>query len=92
MALFNNPQKQQEKTEALLRKYNLTELSNPADIASVRQIAANLAGNNLISLGTSLQGKAEDSAKLTYLAALVEQNWIIIRQLDRLNKNLENRE
>ncbi|MEE0898300.1 MAG: hypothetical protein U0L88_11825 [Acutalibacteraceae bacterium] len=92
MALFNNPQKQQEKLDAMLKKYNLTELSDPADLESVKKIAAHLAGNNLINLGTTLSGKAEDVAKLTYLAALVEQNWIIIRQLDRLNKNIEAKE
>lgn len=33
--------------------------------------------------------KAEEQAKVTYLSALVEQNWMIIRQLSRLNKNIE---
>ena len=33
--------------------------------------------------------KAEEQAKVTYLSALTEQNWMIIRQLSRLNKNIE---
>ena len=49
-----------------------------------------MAGNSLIEFGTALSGKAEDVAKMSYLRAILEQNWIIIRQLDRLNRNLEN--
>ena len=33
--------------------------------------------------------KAEEQAKVTYLSAITEQNWMIIRQLSRLNKNIE---
>lgn len=33
--------------------------------------------------------KAEEQAKVTYLSTAVEQNWMIIRQLSRLNKNIE---
>ena len=42
-------------------------------------------GNKLIELGTAMQGGGADSAKMSYLRAIVEQNWIIIRQLDKLN-------
>lgn len=90
MAIFGGKEtkedKQAKKVAELLSKYGLDELSDPQDHASVQRIANNLAGNNLITFGTTLSGKAEDVAKLTYLQALIEQNWIIIRQLDRLNK------
>lgn len=90
MALFGNKEtkedKQAKKIADLLHKYGLEELSDPQDLASVQAIAAGLAGSNLITFGTTLSGKAEDVAKLTYLQTLIEQNWIIIRQLDRLNK------
>ena len=33
--------------------------------------------------------KPEDNLKISYLNTLVQQNWMIIRQLSRLNKNLE---
>ena len=45
----------------------------------------------MIELGTALQGNGVDNAKMTYMRAIMEQNFIIIRQLDRLNRNLENR-
>lgn len=92
MALFGGESKEEKKArkaEALLEKYGLQELSDPRDLESVRNISMNLMGNSLIEIGTAMQGNGADAAKMTYLHALTEQNWIIIRQLDRLNKNLE---
>ena len=89
MALFNNANKEDKKTakvEALLEKYGLQELKDPRDVESVRAIAASLMGNKLIELGTALSGNGDDAAKMSYLSAIVEQNWIIIRLLDKLAK------
>ena len=57
---------------------------DPRDQAAVRNIATELAGNGLMALGITFNGKAEDVAKINLLRTLVEQNWIIIRQLDGL--------
>ena len=93
MALFGNNEskadKKAQKAQALLEKYGLQELSDARDLDNVRAISSSLMGNKLIELGTALSGSGEDSAKMSYLSALVEQNWIIIRQLDKLNKSLE---
>lgn len=89
MALFNNAAKEDKKAakaEALLEKYGLQELKDPRDVESVRAIANSLMGNKLIELGTVLTGNGEDAAKLSYLSAIVEQNWVIIRLLDKLAK------
>ena len=92
MALFGGKESKEEKearkVAELLSRYGLEDLSGK-DLESVKAIASSLAGNNLITFGTTLSGKAEDVAKLSYLSALVEQNWIIIRQLDRINKSLD---
>ena len=87
MALFGNDkeEKKTEKVYELLHKYGLQELSDPRDVESVKQIAYKLAGSNLINIGTALGGSAQDVGKLSLLQAIVEQNWIIIRQLDKLN-------
>ena len=94
MALFGGKETKEEKAarkaQALMDKYGLSEL-DPQDVASVRTIADSLMGNSLIELGSAMQGNGIDSAKLSYLRALVEQNWIIIRQLDRISKKLESR-
>jgi len=88
MALFggeSKEEKKEKKIQALLDKYGLQELSDPRDVESVKTIAAELAGNNLIEVGTILSGSAQDVAKMSYLHAIVEQNWMIIRLLDKLN-------
>lgn len=94
MGLFGNgetkEQKQARKQQALLDKYGVGDLSDPRDAESVKTIANELVGNNLIEFGTALRGSGADIAKMTYLRAIVEQNFMIIRQLDKLNHNLEN--
>lgn len=87
MALFgeSKEEKKDRKVQELLDKYGLEELSDPRDVDSVKQIATKLAGSNLINIGTALSGLPQDVGKMTLLQAIVEQNWIIIRQLDKLN-------
>ena len=70
-----------------LERYGLQELSDPQDVASVRKIAQELTGTGLMETGMALSmGSAADQVKVSYLRALVEQNFIIIRQLDRITK------
>lgn len=85
----NNAEKQEQKVQVLLQRYGLQDLSDPRDIQAVRNIATNLSGNKLIEVGTLLQGNGVDPAKLSYLNAIMEQNFIMIRQLDKLTKLLE---
>lgn len=89
MALFKHEDKQakqDEKIIRMLRQYRLTELTDPDDIESMKQITSGLAGCTMITAGTVLAGTPADVAKLTLLRAIVEQNFVIIRQLDRLNR------
>lgn len=85
----NNQDKREQKIQALLHRYGLEELSDPRDKVAVQNIAANLMGNKLIEIGSLLQGNGVDSAKMSYLNAIMEQNFIMIRQLDRIAKLLE---
>lgn len=94
MALFggqkeSKEEKQERKTQEIMSRFGLEDLNDGRDLAAARKIAEEMAGNSLIEVGTALQGKAEEVAKISYLRAILEQNWIIIRQLDRLNKNME---
>ncbi len=87
MALFNSESKEEKKarqTEEMLEKFGLHNLSDPRDIQAVRTIAAGLTGSSWITAGTALAGTPQDVAKMTLLRAIVEQNFILIRQLDRL--------
>ncbi len=80
--------KQARKEAELLKKYGLSDMDEK-DIESVKKIVSDLVGNGLLKTGMALNfAKAEEQAKVTYLSALVEQNWIMIRQLDRISKSL----
>ena len=90
MGLFGNgDDKKEQKVQALMQRYGLEGLSDPRDRQAVQNIATNLAGNKLIEVGALLQGNSADSAKMSYLNAIMEQNFIMIRQLDRIAKALE---
>lgn len=89
MALFskeNKEDKKAAKAAAILEAYGLESVSDPLTVQALRNISNSLAGNSLIEFGTILSGKAEDVAIMSYLRAIVEQNFIIIRQLDKLAK------
>lgn len=94
MALFGNKEdkeaKQQEKIQRMLSKYGLESLSDPQDIASVQNIVTELAGSSLMEVGNLLapDEKTANQIQIQYQRTLVEQNFIIIRQLDRINKAL----
>ncbi len=81
--LGNNEEKQQEKVQKLLHKYHVDNVSS--DISEdIKEIAQDLAGNKMIELGTLLQGNGADSAKMSYMSAIMKQNFIIIRLLDEI--------
>lgn len=88
MALFGESKedKKAKKVEELMERYGLQELSDPRDVKAVETIANKLASSNLINIGTAMVGGLpQDVGKMSLLQAIVEQNWIIIRQLDKLN-------
>lgn len=93
MAVFgekkSKEEKEQEKLQKFMEKYQLEDLDSK-DLIVLKRIAGDLAGNQFFKAGMALSlAKAEEQAKVTYLSTLVEQNWMIIRQLSRLNKNIE---
>ena len=87
-------QKQAEKDFALLQKYGLTGLQDPEDIQSVRNIVSELRGTGLMELGITFGGGNDrdiQKNQMYYQRAILEQNFIIIRQLDRISKLLSDR-
>lgn len=94
MALFGNDEKKQAKEQAkldkqvekelrILEKFGVENINNPQDIASVRKIAQEMAGTGLMEFGMKLKNP-EVMVPVSYQRAMVEQNFIIIRQLDEL--------
>lgn len=93
MAIFGKKEtaeeKQQREMEKFMRKYQLEDIDEK-DLVILKKIAIDIIGNEFIKTGMAFSfAKAEEQAKVSYLSALVEQNWMIIRQLSRLNSNIE---
>lgn len=87
MALFGKSADNSSKEQEMLAKYGLESLSDPADIASVKKIISELVGTGTMEAGMklgSIGSKAEDVLPVYYQRAILEQNWIIIRLLDKL--------
>lgn len=91
MALFGKkePGKKASKEEIYLAKRGLSGLETDAAI-QVKNISTDLAGLGLMKTGMALSfAKSEEQAKVGYLSALVEQNWILIKQNDEIIKLLK---
>lgn len=85
----NKDAKREQKTREILERYGLQGLSDPKDQQAVYNLAYEMSGSALESVGLLIQGNSVDSSKLYAMRALMEQNFIIIRQLDRITKLLE---
>lgn len=85
MALLgNNQAKQEEKLNALMKKYHLEDVS-PKIAPQIREINNELLGTGLMEAGMKLSmAKAEEQVKVSYLNAIMKQNFIIIRLLDEI--------
>ena len=82
--------KQAEKDLAALRKFGMENLKDPNDIESVKSILNELSGTGLTELGISLGADIQKNI-MNYQRAVLEQNFIIIRQLDRIAKLLSDK-
>lgn len=100
MALFGNQEKraakeqakldkQMEKDYKILAKYGIESLNNHKDAESAKRISTELAGSGLMEVGMKLT-KPEAAVPISLQRAIMEQNFIIIRQLDELITLLKN--
>lgn len=82
--------KQAQEIAKFVERYQLDEMDEK-DLSVVKRIASDLVASGTMKLGMALNigTKAEDHLKIGYLSAIFEQNWILIRLLSRLNRNLE---
>lgn len=82
-------QKEQEEMKKFMNKYQLEDI-NEKDLVVLKRIANDLAGNGFFKAGMALSmAKPHEQATVTYLSALVEQNWMLIRQISDLNSKLD---
>ena len=95
MALFKTAEEKAQiaadKEQRMLEKYGLSSLQNQEDVNSVRKIVQELTGTGLIEFGATLGGGGEQKVQMYYQRAMLEQNFIIIRQLDRIAALLESK-
>ena len=80
--------KNEQERQKLMEKLGLDELSDK-DLETVKEIMIDLTGlegflGRLVRIGYT----GADSAMVAFLGAITRQNWIIIRQLNKLNKEL----
>ena len=89
MALFKSAD---QKQADLLEKYGIPNLSNEVDRLSIQKIAQELAGTAAMETGMKISlAKPAEQLPISYQRAIMEQNFIIIRQLDRITTMLEQR-
>lgn len=98
MALFGSKEDKEAKAEAkaladlqkLADKYNLSLNGiDQASLQNLKNISAALAGTGLMSAGAALtfgnDQKTYNQIQCAYLESLFEQNWMILRELQKLN-------
>ncbi|UWM91239.1 hypothetical protein [Streptococcus parauberis] len=94
MAIFGGEkttkeEKQNQKIQKYLSQRGIEDLNEKSNI-QVRRVINDLAGNGFFKAGMALSfAKAEEQAKVTYLSALVEQNWILISQNQEILNELK---
>lgn len=99
MPLFGNKstketkeEKQERKQKEILSDIGLDDLTDPKDIDNALRISLELNGSNLAEFDAAI-GKANerDLAKMQmqYERVMLEQNFLMIRQLRRIEKLLE---
>ncbi|MFT9040725.1 hypothetical protein [Schleiferilactobacillus harbinensis] len=92
MGIFKSKEEKQAKHDAKIQAFldarGLENLSK-ASFGQVERVTSDLAGNGLIKAGMAFSfANAADQAKVSYLSALVEQNWILIKQNDDILREL----
>ena len=91
MGLFGNAEtkdaKNEEKAQKLMAKYGLENLS-PEYRDKVKDIQLELLGTGALEMAMKFNfgTKSEELLKVSYLNAIMEQNWILIRLLDEIKR------
>lgn len=85
MGLFGeSEEKREQMIQSMMAQYGLEDLTDPKDIQCVQDIAYDLYEHGMIDFASRFHGKGTDAAQLAYLNAIMQQNFIIIRLLDKI--------
>jgi hypothetical protein len=78
-----------EKFGLDLENYSIAEIAK-RNVENLRKIASDIRANKWFKAGLALSfAKAHEQATVTYLSALVEQNWILLRQNEIIIRELQ---
>ena len=91
MGLFNKDNKQEKQNEfreKLIENYKYEGMTDKEKELLVK-IAIDLQGNEFFKNGMAHFTTLDDNMKISYLSAMMQQNFIMINQLARLNDNIE---
>ena len=87
MGLFTNPEKEENKLQEFMEKYELTGFSQQ-DYEMMKRIVNNINfANMFVTSKTTMRD--EVVAEYRFHAAVVEQNWIMIKQLNKISQQLD---
>lgn len=84
-----------ERAEHILDKagLNVTEYSDDElkllNAKTIRHVQQELVGKGFIKAGMSIGLEIKERAKIGYLSALVDQNWVLMRQNELIIRALE---
>ncbi len=87
MGIFNK-EKQKEYRDNLIEKYKYEGMTEREEELLVK-ILIDLKGNDFFKGGMVTFTKPDDNMKVSYLSAIMQQNFIMINQLAKLNSNIE---
>lgn len=88
-------EEQKRKEREALQRVGL-DLENYSDedmqrlnIRNIKEVSSNLAGSGLYSFGSLLSGNSDITYVINGQKALIEQNWILIRQNEQIIRLLK---
>lgn len=87
-AVDANTSKTLDKVGLDIQHYSTAEIKH-YNAESIRKIRSEMTGNGLLKAGLTFGGSGVERATLGYLSALVEQNWILMRQNELLIESLD---
>lgn len=90
LAVYTPPEANAKiKANRVLEQFGLADLDS-IDASSVDWINGELRGNGALEWSSLFSGaKSSELVMMSCLRALVEQNWVLLRQLNKMNARLE---
>lgn len=80
-------QKEEKELQEFMERFALTGIDE-RDLKNLRSIKTGLSGTGLMAFGNLLQG-SKHTVTESYLSVIIEQNWMLLKELQRIRETLE---